>query len=243
MSTLTQLIASLQTIQNPDGVTVPLLLQNVSEENFNAANTYDSLLAENKYADAVAFRKEHPELDASIIDADKFNILQGFILDAYFYAKDLKQQCIVSAEEPVNQVEGDFWFKITTVKNGIAYTVPHQKQADGTYVQFSLTDQDSISNLDSRLKSLERVKEYTLPVNGWGDAIPHIQTIIDVDISSTDAPFVSLKFESGDTIDDIYLKQIAFDRIQRVVTNDGMISFYCYDKIPDIAIKVIAKGV
>ena len=121
-------------------LTIPLELQDVSEEDMPVVNAYNAYLADNAFATANTYRNEHPELEKYILDVKKYNILQALVINSYLYAKDQKQQCQISSGTPDGQIEGDIWFKINeeSSENNYSYCTAYYKDSDGTYKEFSL---------------------------------------------------------------------------------------------------------
>lgn len=58
----------------------PIDFKDASPEDMNYINEYNTKLANGHYYDAIKYRKEHPELECFIWDANKMNILQTLVL-------------------------------------------------------------------------------------------------------------------------------------------------------------------
>lgn len=116
------------------------------------------------------------------------------------------------------------------------------------------------------VENVTRVITLTLPANGWSSTAPYTQTISSEQIKGTDNPIVSLHIPSGSTdssmagstgetvgnsagnaisaaAEDVKAWNKAFSMIDEGITEDGQITFVCYNKKPTVNITVAIKGV
>ena len=125
---------------------MPVFMQDIDAETKELVDTYQSYLSSGSFAEAESYRASHPALETRIWDAFKANSLLAYASYIYLYAKNQAQQCVISETEPpsgngndiIGQMEGDIWFRIDEIKNGIVNTTPFQKQTDGTYLEFAV---------------------------------------------------------------------------------------------------------
>lgn len=125
---------------------MPVFMQDMDAETKELVDTYQSYLSSGSFAEAESYRAAHPALETRIWDAFKANSLLAYASFIYLYARNQAQQCVLSETQPpagngndiIGQVEGDIWFRIDEVKNGIVHTTPFQKQTDGSYLEFAV---------------------------------------------------------------------------------------------------------
>lgn len=72
-------------------LTVPIHFQDVSLNDYEYVNTYNTYLQNGDYRAAVEYRKRYSELlDKYIFDAKKMNILISLVINSYLFAKSEK---------------------------------------------------------------------------------------------------------------------------------------------------------
>lgn len=97
---------------------------------------------------------------------------------------------------------------------------------------------DTNGYINHRLK----VREVTLSSSGWSSSAPYTQTISVSDISVNDRPEICVGTPSTFSADAYKALNKAFGMIDRAVSGDGTITFYCYSKLPTVDIPIIVKG-
>ena len=90
---------------------------------------------------------------------------------------------------------------------------------------------------------LAKVRTATLTTAGWSANAPYTQAVNVTGITSAMAPVISHGVPA--TVNAVNYKALvkAFGFIDRAVTGDGKITFYCYNNKPTVAIPVLIKGV
>lgn len=81
----------------------------------------------------------------------------------------------------------------------------------------------------------------TLSADGWGDTAPYIQAVTVDGIAADMSPIVDIIL--SDDADTVNAEQAAWGCVTKAVAADGMITFYCYENKPEIAINFKAKAV
>lgn len=81
-----------------------------------------------------------------------------------------------------------------------------------------------------------------LSATAWGSNKPYRQEVPAVGITANDTPIVSVSLEGVTSADDIKAQTKAFGCVDRVISNDGSVAFYCYDKQPSVDFKAVLKG-
>lgn len=125
---------------------MPVFMQDINADTKEFIDIYQLYLSEGNFLEAESYRNSHPELETRIWDSFKANAFMAYAAFVYLYAKDKKQQCILSeivppsgnGEDIIGQVEGDIWFRIDGIKDGVINTTPFRKLEDGTYQEFAV---------------------------------------------------------------------------------------------------------
>lgn len=88
-----------------------------------------------------------------------------------------------------------------------------------------------------------QVRRVILPADGWSAAVPYTQTLAVAGITAADTPVMSIYL--GGAIDSAQVKEQskAYGCLDRAVTGDRTITFYCYNKKPAADFIVAVKGV
>lgn len=129
MATLTlkqfaEMLSSLVvTDQDVGNLTIPIDFQDMSAETLKLENDYQKLLDENKFEDAVKFRKENPVLESRILDAYKLNYIQSLMITAFELAKSEKTATSTSFDNKNSGLSGS----PTNVQGAIDETVKAHK--------------------------------------------------------------------------------------------------------------------
>lgn len=131
--------------------------------------------------------------------------------------------------------------KIKLVDNGDGTVTPVDMTA---YTQegdkFKAID---INATNAEINKLQGTADITLPAAGWGGAAPYTQTVQVPGVLATDVPIIGLAIADGATAEEVKLQAKAWGCVDRAVTGDGTITFYCYNKLPAVDFTVQAKGV
>ena len=87
------------------------------------------------------------------------------------------------------------------------------------------------------------VRNYTgtLSAEGWSDTAPYVQAVEMDGIAADMSPIVDIML--SDDIDAAKAEQAAWGCITKAVAGDGVITFYCYDTKPVVAVNIKVKAV
>lgn len=87
------------------------------------------------------------------------------------------------------------------------------------------------------------VRNYTgtLSADGWGDTAPYMQAVAVDGIAANMSPIVDIIL--SDDADTVNAEQAAWGCITKAVAGDGVITFFCYDTKPEVAINFKVKAV
>ncbi len=204
---------------------MPIFMQDIDADTKDLIDTYQSYLNAGNFKEAELYRASHTELETRIWDAFKANSLLAYASYIYMYAKNKTQQCIISETEPpsgngediIGQVEGDIWFRIDEIKDGIVNTTPFQKQADGTYMEFAVAPKlEFASNEDIDEICNEEIVELTNPeslVNN--SSLKYYNGIIVNDLNGMNENLKALNDELSLRIDQCF--QLADDGKQSII--------------------------
>lgn len=100
-----------------------------------------------------------------------------------------------------------------------------------------------INATNAEINRIQGTADITLPAAGWGGAAPYTQTVQVPGVLATDVPIIGLTIADGATAEEVKLQAKAWGCVDRAVTGDGTITFYCYNKLPAVDFTVLAKGV
>lgn len=100
-----------------------------------------------------------------------------------------------------------------------------------------------VKDYDADMAKIQGTADITLPAAGWSNAAPYKQTVQVPGVLATDVPIIGLSIADGATAEDVKLQAKAWGCVDRAVTGDGTITFYCYNKLPAVDFTVQAKGV
>lgn len=109
---------------------------------------------------------------------------------------------------------------------------------DTTNCYAYLQNADTNGYIERRLN----VRNATLSASAWSSEAPYTQTVQIRDITANDQPIISVGTPT--TLSSASYKALikAYSMIDRAVTGDGIITFYCYTKKPTTDIPVLIKG-
>lgn len=95
----------------------------------------------------------------------------------------------------------------------------------------------------NRIERAEGSRQINLTVGGWSAVAPYTQTISVSGVTAEDIPVIGIQIADGTTAANVKLQNKAWGCVDRAVTGDGTITFYCYNKKPAADFSVLAKGV
>lgn len=102
---------------------------------------------------------------------------------------------------------------------------------------------NDINATNAEINRIQGTVDITLPAAAWSGAAPYTQTVEVAGVLATDVPIIGLAIADGATSEDVKLQAKAWGCVDRAVTGDGTITFYCYNKLPAVDFTVQAKGV
>lgn len=95
-------------------------------------------------------------------------------------------------------------------------------------------------------KAAERQKlnvHISIPASVWSATEPYTQSISISGITEEDSPIVGLSIAEGTAAAVVKNQNKAWGCVDRAVTGNGTITFYCYNKKPAVDFSVNVKGV
>lgn len=101
----------------------------------------------------------------------------------------------------------------------------------------------SISTLGTNLNKLTITNTLSLAAGSWSSSAPYTQTVNLSRITSNDRPIISMATPSTETAANYKAMKKAYGYIDKVVSNNGSLTFYCYNNKPTVQIRVLVKGV
>lgn len=129
-------------------------------------------------------------------------------------------------------VEGDAYAKVNhthDIKDLVSGVLPVELGGTGT-----------ASPEESDLAKVRTVK---IPADGWTYSEPYTQTVNVDGVTASQSPVISCGMPEEVTAENVKAMKKAFGMIDRGVTGDGIITFFCYNKRPQKDIIVLVKGV
>ena len=87
------------------------------------------------------------------------------------------------------------------------------------------------------------VLDATLPASGWTENAPYTNTIGIFGMTAAYAPVIACGKVSSPTAERYKAIHKAYAMIDRAVTGNNQITFYCYSKKPTVDIPISIKGV
>lgn len=105
-----------------------------------------------------------------------------------------------------------------------------------------LIDKGLKQNAD-RIERAEGSRQINLTVGGWSAVVPYTQTVSVEGVTAKDIPVIGILIADGTTAANVKLQNKAWGCVDRAVTGDGTITFYCYNKKPAADFSVLVKGV
>ena len=165
---------------------------------------------------------ENPNLKNTIFNADKWNKLRDAIIAIErYYLNDV-----------TNFIE-------ETAQSAIGIN-DNPNEEDKTVVSYSASKTDQlINNLNTKLTT---VKTVVINSSGWSSNSPYTQTVNVSDITSNDKPIISIYIGEGQNASTVKLMNKAYACIDRVVSGNGSVTLYCYNKKPTVNFTIALKG-
>lgn len=123
---------------------------------------------------------------------------------------------------------------------------------DGTYNLPDATDYtqegdkfgaNDINATNAAVNRINGKKTITLPAAGWSATAPYTQIVSVEGVTAEDIPVIGILIADGTTAANVKLQNKAWGCVDRAVTGDGTITFYCYNKKPAADFFVLVKGV
>ena len=96
---------------------------------------------------------------------------------------------------------------------------------------------------NAEINKLETQNTLSLASGSWSSSAPYTQTVNLARITSSDKPIISMGTPSTISSANYKAMKKAYGYIDRVVSNNGSLTFYCYNKKPTVQINVLVKGV
>lgn len=92
------------------------------------------------------------------------------------------------------------------------------------------------SNITSTDSSL------TFTSGGWSSTAPYTQSVNITGLTSTDVPIIDFDYSNA-TVETYENLEENYNKILRFVSGNGTLTAYCYEAVPEIDVKIIAKVV
>lgn len=100
-----------------------------------------------------------------------------------------------------------------------------------------------INDTNKVVNAVMGVKTAVFSASGWSTSAPYSQTVSVSGILASDAPIIGLQIASDASASTAKTQNTMFSRVDRVITSDGSITAYCYNKLPTADFTVMIKGV
>lgn len=105
------------------------------------------------------------------------------------------------------------------------------------------TTNTEVNRVATEVSKLETQNTLSLAPGSWSNSAPYTQTVNLARITSSDKPIISMGTPSTISSANYKAMKKAYGYIDRVVSNNGSLTFYCYNKKPTVQIRVLVKGV
>lgn len=102
---------------------------------------------------------------------------------------------------------------------------------------------EDLNETNTEINKLELQNTLSLAPGSWSSSAPYTQTVNLARITSSDKPIISMGVPSTISSANYKAMKKAYGYIDRVVSNNGSLTFYCYNKKPTVQINVLVKGV
>lgn len=126
------------------------------------------------------------------------------------------------------------------------------KNEDGTYSILDATTYtqagdkfgaNDVNAINTEVNKLHLMRLVRVPVSSWSSKLPYTQTINIEEITAEDSPVISFSFSGSPTAEAIKAQNKAYGCVDKVITNAGSITLYCYRKKPEVDFQIAVKGV
>lgn len=101
---------------------------------------------------------------------------------------------------------------------------------------------EQISDFSNNVSAIKAVKTVTLATSKWSTSAPYTQTVSVTGVTSSDSPIIALYISGSPSAATVKAQRKAFGYLDRAVTGNGSITFYCYEKKPAADFNVSVKG-
>lgn len=112
--------------------------------------------------------------------------------------------------------------------------------------QFQQTMTQNFSDLETHVNeqvdAIKTVKMVSLTASGWSSSAPYTQSRNVSGVESSDTPIIALYISGSPSAATVKAQKKAFGYLDRAVTSNGSITFYCYEKKPTVDFSVSVKG-
>lgn len=96
--------------------------------------------------------------------------------------------------------------------------------------------------VDQSVTDIKGVKTAKISASGWSSTVPYTQTVSVSGIVSSDTPVIGLYLSGNPSADTVKTQRKAYGYLDRAVTGNGNVKFYCYEKKPVSDFTVSIKG-
>lgn len=100
----------------------------------------------------------------------------------------------------------------------------------------------SISDLDTGVKEVKRIREVTIPETGWSATSPYTMTVAISGIKAG-SPIIAQKLIGTLNETTVNTQKEAWNCVDRIDVQDGKIVLYCYGQKPKSQFGIAIKGV
>lgn len=193
------------------------------------------------YADAgnleacSALKEQYPELAKFIFSSLDFNTLTDEI-------KALQHYQLTNIDQLIQDVSNN----TIGINDNPATTAEAKVNAFSGYKVNNLinTATTALNNtITNSATQLKHVKLLTLNAGSWSATAPYTQTAAAAGVTASDQPMVSIYLPGGISAANVKIHNKNYAMIDRAVTGNGTITFYCYNKKPTVNFQVMIKGV
>lgn len=99
-----------------------------------------------------------------------------------------------------------------------------------------------VADLGNSVTAIKAVKTVTLSASKWSTSAPYTQTVVVSGVTSSESPVIALHISGSPSASTVKAQRKAFGYLDRAVTGNGSITFYCYEKKPAADFNVSVKG-
>ena len=99
-----------------------------------------------------------------------------------------------------------------------------------------------VTGLTNDVGAIKAVKTVTLSASKWSTSAPYTQTVTVSGVTAEDSPVIALYISGSPGAAAVKAMRKAFGYLDRAVTGNGSITFYCYEKKPAADFSVSVRG-